>query len=161
MGFSVSPPNATLDAPKPLDKLQESSLDSYEGVERFPFRPYPKTHRLYRTQFPMPPESHPPKQHVSEQTDTQDSANPLSTAESISLILRVAPSLKKQVDKAVKKTGVTQREFLTDAVRSAVERHLNPTDETLALSQEALTKTHEAEEALRRLTRTLSSRRDR
>jgi len=96
-----------------------------------------------------------------EQEDTQDSANPLSTAESIAVILRLAPSLKKRVDKAVKKTGVTQREFLTDAVRSAVDRHLDPTDETLALSQEALTKTHEAEEALRRLTRTLSSRRTR
>lgn len=155
----MSPPNATLDAPTELAKLQEASLDSYEGVERFPFRPYPKTHRLYWTQSEMPPESRHKKD--SPRSDGQSVEAEESTAEGAALLVRVNKTLKNKVAKAVKKSGLSQKEFLVTALERAVEETINPTNETLALSQEALTKTHAAEEALRRLTRSLSSRNSR
>lgn len=155
----MSPPNATLDAPTELAKLQESSLASYEGIERFPFRPYPKTHRLYWAKFDMSPESRHKKD--APRPDQQSAKTNDSTAEGAALLVRVNKTLKDKVARAVKKSGLSQKEFLVTALERAVEETINPTDETLSLSQEALTKTHAAEEALRRLTRSLSNSRNR
>lgn len=84
-----------------------------------------------------------------------------STAEGAALLVRVNKTLKDKVARAVKKSGLSQKEFLVTALERAVEETIHPTNETLALSQEALTKTHAAEEALRRLTRSLSNSRNR
>lgn len=81
-----------------------------------------------------------------------------STAEGAALLVRVNKTLKDKVARAVKKSGLSQKEFLVSALERAVENTIHPTDETLALSQEALTKTHAAEEALRRLTAVISTR---
>lgn len=76
----------------------------------------------------------------------------------IAIAVHLDPDLKEGLDKAVEQSGLTQREYLTALIRHAVKGHSPQADETLDLSKEALMKTHEAEQALRRLTNTLSSR---
>ena len=76
--------------------------------------------------------------------------------DSVALHVRIKKTLKDKVTQAVKKSGQSQQEFLITALEKAVGETLNPTNETIALSQEALTKAHEAEQAIRRLTSTLS-----
>lgn len=77
----------------------------------------------------------------------------------VSVIVRLDPEIKEAVDKIVDETGVTQKEFLTAAIKRAVQGHTAETDPVTAkMTEEALEKTHELEFILRRVNRNLSNR---
>lgn len=77
----------------------------------------------------------------------------------VSVIVRLDPEVKEAVDKIVDETGVTQKEFLTAAIKRAVQGHTAEADPVTAkMTQEAIEKTHELEFLLRRVNRSLSNR---
>jgi len=77
----------------------------------------------------------------------------------VSVIVRLDPEVKEAVDKIVDETGVTQKEFLTAAIKRAIQGHTAEADPVTAkMTEEALEKTHELEFLLRRVNRSLSTR---
>lgn len=82
-----------------------------------------------------------------------------SRVNTVSVIVPLEPELKDAVDKAVEETGISQKDFLTAAIKRAVEGHTTETDPVTAkMTEEALEKTHELEFLLRRVNRSLSNR---
>ncbi|MBS0167060.1 MAG: hypothetical protein JSR29_13315 [Nitrospira sp.] len=72
----------------------------------------------------------------------------------VAVIVRLEPELKDAVDKAVDESGLTQKEFLTAAIKKAVQGHNTETDPiTAKMTAEALEKSRELEAILRRVNR--------
>lgn len=77
----------------------------------------------------------------------------------VSVIVRLDPEVKEAVDRIVDETGVTQKEFLTAAIKRAVQGHTAEADPVTAkMTEEAIEKTHELEFLLHRVNKSLSSR---
>lgn len=82
-----------------------------------------------------------------------------SRVNTVSVIVPLEPELKKAVDDAVEQTGMSQKDFLTAAIKRAVEGHTTETDPiTAKMTEEALEKTHELEFLIRRVNRSLTTR---
>lgn len=82
-----------------------------------------------------------------------------SRINTVSVIVPLEPELKEALDKAVEETGISQKDFLTAAIRRAVEGQTAETDPVTAkMTEEALEKTHELEFLLRRVNRSLDTR---
>lgn len=75
----------------------------------------------------------------------------------VTITAHVDPDLKEAVTKLADQSNLTFNEFITSILKREVASPAQHKDQTLHLSEEALEKTREAEEAIHRLTVNLSS----
>lgn len=141
-----------------LDTYSDSYLDSYFWPR---FRR--KLRLLERTQNENCNDmvETPPQQRHTERLQRKPRTSYLapSAQGTVQVIIRLEPELKEALDKAVDESHLTQKEFLTAAIKKAVQGHTTESDPlTAKMTEEALEKSRELENILRRVNTSLSHR---